>query len=152
MLEVGRYYERSPDFGEIIARRKSTSEPGGSGLHRPRDAAARGRAAAVQLHRRVAHRGGDKLDEKQRVDFANASAKWTVSNLLHGEQGALSLSAKPVRHLPRSRAGVRGEPGAEEARHARVRDVREVALRRTDLRVGDTIGNLLRELVATPVV
>ncbi|HAJ46475.1 MAG TPA: DUF3066 domain-containing protein, partial [Alphaproteobacteria bacterium] len=35
----------------------------------------------------------DKLDEAQRIKLTNLDAKWALSSILHGEQGALSLSA-----------------------------------------------------------
>ncbi len=156
MLEVGRYYERSPDFEEIIARTEEhfwnpedrdyidlvTPPPAGEPLLPF--------SFIVESHTAV----WDKLDEKQRVDFANASAKWTVSNLLHGEQGALSLSA--------SLCDIFLDPGAQEyaANQAReeARHVHAFAMYAQSrfggqiYGVGDTIGNLLRELVATPVV
>lgn len=156
MLEVGRYAQRSPHFEEIIARTEEhfwnpedrdyvdlvTPPPAGEPLL-PFN-------FIVESHTAV----WDRLDEKQRVDFTNESLRWTVSNLLHGEQGALSLSA--------SLCDIFLDPGAqeyaanqvrEEARHvhaftlyARSRFGGEI------YPVGDTIGTLLQELVATPVV
>ena len=35
----------------------------------------------------------DRLDERQKIQLANDVTHWSISNLLHGEQGALSLSA-----------------------------------------------------------
>jgi len=156
MLEVGRYARRSPHFEEIIARTEEhfwnpedrdyidlfTPPPPGEPLI-PLD-------FVVEAHTAV----WDRLDEGQRIDFVNESARWQVSNLLHGEQGALNLSA--------SLAEIFLDPGAqeyatnqarEEARHvhafalyAQSRFGGEV------YPVGDTIGNLLRDLVASPVV
>ncbi|HCX67163.1 MAG TPA: DUF3066 domain-containing protein, partial [Rhodobiaceae bacterium] len=34
-----------------------------------------------------------KLTEKQRIRFANESTRWMLSSILHGEAGALALSA-----------------------------------------------------------
>src|SRR5262245_34901975 len=48
----------------------------------------------------------DKLDEGQRIKLANESTRWGISNILHGEQGALSLSAS-LCHILR-------DPGAQE--------------------------------------
>ncbi|HZR80302.1 MAG TPA: ferritin-like domain-containing protein [Candidatus Binatia bacterium] len=156
MMEVGRYARRSPHFEEIIARTEEhfwnpedrdyidlvTPPKAGEALL-PED-------FVVESHTAV----WDRLDERQRIDFVNESARWTTSNLLHGEQGALSLSA--------SLCEIFLDPGAqeyaanqvrEEARHvhafslyARSRFGGEI------YPVGDTIGNLLNELVATPVV
>src|SRR5215510_4901991 len=36
---------------------------------------------------------GDKLNDKQKIQLVNASVHWGMSSILHGEQGALSLSA-----------------------------------------------------------
>src|SRR5438105_15548876 len=36
---------------------------------------------------------GERLNEKQKIKLVNASAHWGLSSILHGEQGALSLSA-----------------------------------------------------------
>ncbi len=64
---------------------------------------------------------GEKLSGRDRVKFANESARWILSSILHGEQGALSLSASLCHILK--------DPGAqeyasnqarEEAREARV--------------------------------
>ncbi len=95
----------------------------------------------------------DRLDESQKIKLANESARWTLSSILHGEQGALSLSAS-LCHLLR-------DPGAqeyaanqtrEEARHVtafgRYMQVRWGA----PLPVGATLGGLLNELVAAPEV
>ena len=35
----------------------------------------------------------DRLDDGQKIHLANEVSRWTLSSLLHGEQGALSLSA-----------------------------------------------------------
>src|SRR6185312_15478139 len=48
----------------------------------------------------------DRLDERQKIQLANDVTHWSVSNLLHGEQGALSLSA--------SLCHVLLDPGAQE--------------------------------------
>ena len=48
----------------------------------------------------------DKLDEKGRVKLVNLDTLWSMSSILHGEQGALSLSA--------SLCNILRDPGAEE--------------------------------------
>src|SRR5262245_21757563 len=156
MLEPGRYARRSPHFEEIIAR---TEEH----FWNPEDPdyidfGAAWRAGdpilplnfVVESHTAV----WDRLDEAQRVAFANETARWLACNLLHGEQGALSLSASLCEMFL--------DPGAqeyaanqvrEEARH--VHAFARYVESRFDgaiLPVGDTIGQLLRDLVATPVV
>ena len=48
----------------------------------------------------------DKLDEKQKIYLVNENVRWTISSILHGEQGALALSA--------SLCHVLKDPGAQE--------------------------------------
>jgi hypothetical protein len=48
----------------------------------------------------------DKLTPEQHIHFANQSARWSLSSILHGEQGALALSAS-LCHILR-------DPGAQE--------------------------------------
>ena len=92
----------------------------------------------------------DRLDEDQKIGLANDVTHWSVSNLLHGEQGALSLSA--------SLCHVLVDPGAqeyaanqsrEEARHV-AGFSRYIAKRWGEpLPVGQTIATVLAELVST---
>jgi hypothetical protein len=95
----------------------------------------------------------DRLDERQKIEFANDVMHWSVSNLLHGEQGALSLSASLCHILL--------DPGAqeyaanqarEEARHV-AGFTRYIAKRwGAPLPVGKTIATVLADLVSTPEV
>jgi hypothetical protein len=95
----------------------------------------------------------DRLDERQKVELANEATRWSLSSILHGEQGAFSLSA--------SLCHVMVDPGAqeyasnqarEEARHVQA-FTRYVQTRwGRALPVGPTLGNLLRELVLAPEV
>ena len=39
----------------------------------------------------------DKLDEKQKIKLVNLNTQWSLSSIMHGEQGALSLSASMFR-------------------------------------------------------
>jgi hypothetical protein len=96
---------------------------------------------------------GEKLSGRDRVKFANESARWILSSILHGEQGALSLSASLCHILK--------DPGAqeyaanqarEEARHV-TGFARYVQARwGKPLPVGPTLGSLLTELVLAPEV
>ncbi len=96
---------------------------------------------------------GEQLTAKQKVKFANESARWILSSILHGEQGALSLSAS-LCHILR-------DPGAqeyaanqarEEARHV-TGFARYVQARwGKPLPVGPTLGALLTDLVLAPEV
>lgn len=96
---------------------------------------------------------GDRLDEGQKIRLVNESARWSLSSILHGEQGALSLSAS-LCHILR-------DPGAqeyaanqtrEEARHV-TGFTRYIQARwRTPLPVGPALGGLLDEMVQSPLV
>src|SRR5690349_573372 len=95
----------------------------------------------------------DRLDDRQKIGLANDVMHWSVSNLLHGEQGALSLSASLCHILL--------DPGAqeyaanqarEEARHV-AGFTRYIAKRWGEpLPVGKTIADVLADLVSTPEV
>lgn len=92
---------------------------------------------------------GDRLDEGQKIALTNANVHWSLSSILHGEQGALSLSA--------SLCHILSDPGAqeyaanqarEEARHVAAFS-RYIQARWGDpLPVGPTLGSMLGELVA----
>jgi hypothetical protein len=156
MLEVERYAKRSPHFEEIIARtHEHFWNPGDPDYINFREAWDFDEPLlpldfVPELQSAVA----DRLDERQQVEFANESCKWTISNILHGEQGALSLSV--------SLCDLFLDPGAqeyaanqvrEEARH--VHGFSNYLAARFGGRpfpVADTIGKLLRELVSTDVV
>jgi len=95
----------------------------------------------------------DRLDEKQKIRLVNESVRWSLSSILHGEQGALSLSA--------SLCHVLKDPGAqeyaanqarEEARHV-TGFTRYIQARwGKPLPVGPALGNLLTEMVTSPYV
>ncbi len=96
---------------------------------------------------------GEGISGKDRIRFANESARWILSSILHGEQGALSLSAS-LCHILR-------DPGAqeyaanqarEEARHVTGFSRYVQARWGKPLPVGPTLGNLLTELVLAPEV
>src|SRR4029077_20858775 len=95
----------------------------------------------------------NRLDAGQKIQLGNDVTHWSISNLLHGEQGALSLSA--------SLCHVLLDPGAqeyaanqarEEARHV-TGFTRYIAARwGAPLPVGKTIASVLADLVSTPEV
>ncbi len=95
----------------------------------------------------------DKLDEGQQIALANEISRWMISQLLHGEQGALSLSA--------SLCHIMHDPGAveyasnqvrEEARHV-TGFTNYVQQRWGDpLPSGSTLTTLLTDLVIAPEV
>ena len=60
----------------------------------------------------------DRLDEKGRVKLVNELQRWQLSNILHGEQGALSLSANLCQILKDGGAQeYAANQAREEARH-----------------------------------
>ncbi len=89
----------------------------------------------------------------QKIRFANQSARWQLSAILHGEQGALALSAS-LCHVLR-------DPGAqeyaanqtrEEARHVTAFAAYIKARWKTPLPCGPTLEGLLTEMVSAPEV
>jgi len=156
MLEVPRYGRRSDAFDGIIS---ATHDHFWDPLDRnyidfdqPFDMAT---TSVVPLDMVVELRSAvaDRLDEGQKIQLANDVMHWSISNLLHGEQGALSLSASLCHILL--------DPGAQEyaANQAR-EEARHVAgftryiTKRwgQPLPVGKTIATVLADLVSTPEV
>lgn len=153
MLDVGRYNQRSSDFDEIISRTNEhfwdPTDPDYINFAEPwdDDEPILPLDFIIELQSAVA----DRLDERQKVAFANTSARWTLSNILHGEQAALNLSS--------SLCDLFVDPGAQEYAANQVREeARHVHgfTRYIQARfggevfpVGDTLGNLLRNLVAS---
>jgi hypothetical protein len=95
----------------------------------------------------------DKLTPSQQIALANQSTRFSLSSILHGEHGALSLSV--------SLCQIMKDPGAqeyaanqarEEARHVTAFSRYVQARWGTPLGVGPTLGNLLEELVLAPEV
>lgn len=95
----------------------------------------------------------DKLDEQQRIRLVNMNARWSLSSILHGEQGALALSASLCHILK--------DPGAqeyaanqtrEEARHVTGFSKYIKARWGKPVPVGPALGNLLTDIVNSPLV
>jgi hypothetical protein len=157
MLEVDRYRERAPDFDEIIARTHDhfwdPLDPAYIDFQQPFDL----KHEALIPFDMVAELDsaiGEKIDPDRRVEFANQSARFMLSQVLHGEQGALSLSTSLCQILI--------DPGAveyasnqvrEEARH--VTGFTEYMKARYDGKpyaVGPLLGRLMREMYVAPEV
>jgi hypothetical protein len=94
----------------------------------------------------------DALDARQRIKLVNLDAQWSLSSILHGEQGAMSLSAS-LCHILR-------DPGAqeyaanqarEEARHVTAFAQYVKARWGKPIPVGPALGGVLNELVASPL-
>ncbi len=95
----------------------------------------------------------DKLDEKQKIQLVNMNTHWSLSSILHGEQGALGLSASLCHILV--------DPGAqeyaanqarEEARHVTAFTRYIQARWGKPAPVGPILGDLLSELVLSEEV
>ncbi|MEP2830362.1 ferritin-like domain-containing protein [Parvibaculum sp.] len=95
----------------------------------------------------------DKLDEKQKIKLVNMDVQWGLSSILHGEAGALALSASLCHILK--------DPGAqeyaanqtrEEARHVAGFSNYIKARWGKPVGVGPALGDVLTELVNTPLV
>jgi hypothetical protein len=156
MIEVDRYGQRSPRFDEIIARTEehfwNPDDPDYIDWEQPWSGEESIMPVAMipELQSAVA----DRLDERQRIEFANVSAAWSLSNILHGEQGAFSLST--------SLCDIFLDPGAqeyasnqarEEARHVRgFSNYMRTRFQGRVFPVGATLGGLLNELVQSEVV
>ena len=156
LLASERYTSRSTHFDEIIARTEehfwNPDDPDyiDFGLPWRTDEPLLPLTFIPELQSAV----GDRLDDGQRVAFANASAQWTLSNILHGEQGALNLSATLAEAFV--------DPGAQEYAANQVREeARHVHGFTNYMRAryggavlppGDTLAQLLTTLVRTPIV
>jgi hypothetical protein len=156
MIEPGRYARRTPLFDEIIARTEehfwNPADPDYVDYSTPLAA-----DQTIVPTWFVVEEGTavwDRLDAGQRIAFTNESARWSLSNILHGEQGALSLST--------SLCDIFLDPGAqeyaanqarEEARHVQAFSrYFEARFDGPPYPVGQTLGRLLGEVVATDVV
>jgi hypothetical protein len=156
MLDVRRYFRRSPHFDEIIARTHEhfwePNDPDYIDFTQPWNPEEP--IMPLEFVPELQSAVNDRLDGRQKVEFANESTRWSLSNILHGEQGALNLSS--------SLCDLFVDPGAqeyaanqvrEEARHVRgFANYMAARFRGEVLPVADTVGNLLKELVATDVI
>ena len=157
MIEVERYADRVDAFDEIISATRDhfwdpvdpkyidfEAEPFdvNEQLIMPRE-------FTVELNCAVA----EKLDERQQIQLANESTRFSLSSILHGEQGAFSLSAS-LCHIMR-------DPGAqeyaanqarEEARH--VNGFARYIHKRwgSPIQCGPTLAGLMNEIVLAPEV
>jgi hypothetical protein len=156
MLEVDRYGDRSTAFDKIIS---ATHDHFWDPLDRkyidfsqPFDLTKEylvNPSANTDLRTAI----GDKLDEAGKIKLVNLDVCWSLSSILHGEQGALALSAS-LCHILR-------DPGAqeyaanqtrEEARHVTAFSSYIKARWGKPVKVGPALGNLLNELVSSPLV
>jgi hypothetical protein len=156
MIEVDRYARRTGAFDEIIAATEDhfwdPLDPAYVDFSQPFDTkneTIMPRDFTIELNCAIA----DKLDEGQKIALANEVTRFNLSQILHGEQGALSLSA--------SLCHVLYDPGAqeyaanqarEEARHVTAFSKYVGARWGTPLPAGATLASLMNELVLAPEV
>ena len=157
MIQVHRYADRSPDFDEIIGRTHehfwNPLDPDYIDFSRPFDMTQDSvipQEMVAEFHSAV----GDRMDAGQKIEFTNQSGRFMLSQILHGEQGALSLSTSLCQILV--------DPGAveyacnqvrEEARH--VTAFTEYMKARFDgepYPVGPTLGRLMHDIYLAPEV
>ncbi len=156
MIEVPRYQTRTNAFDEII---------GTTGDHfwDPNDAAyvdfspdfdlASDNLMPFEMTVELGSAVADKLDDGQKLELANESTHFMLSSIMHGEQGALSLSAS-LCHILR-------DPGAqeyaanqtrEEARHVNAFTLYVTRRWGQPMACGPTLADLMNELVMAPEV
>lgn len=156
MIEVSRYNDRSTHFDKIItATHDHFWDPLDSkyiDYTEPFDLENE-MILPIELVPELQTEIADKLTDKQKIAFANENARWMLSAILHGEQGAMSLSAS-LCHILR-------DPGAqeyasnqarEEARHVLGFSRYIEARWGTPLTCGQTLADLLEEMVNAPQV
>ena len=156
MIEIERYGKRSTNFDEIIARTDEHfwnpddrdyirfDEPWSD------EQSILPLSMVPELHSAV----GDKLDEQQKVRFANESARWTLSQILHGEQGAFSLSVSLCElFLDPGAQEYASNQAREEARHVHgFANYVKARFGGRPLPVGATLGSLLDDIVKSELV
>lgn len=156
MIEVDRYARRTGAFDEIISATEDhfwdPLDPTYVDFTQPfdlREDTIMPRDFTIELNCAVA----DKLDEGQQIALANEVTRFSVSQLLHGEQGALSLSASlcHVLHDPGAQEYAANQ-AREEARHVTAFSKYVGARWGKPLPAGQTLGALMNELVLAPEV
>jgi len=109
MMEVDRYGKRSNAFDKIIsATHEHFWDPLDTkyiDFSEPWDLA-KEPLVPSDINMELKTAVSDKLDEGQKIYLINESVRWTMSSILHGEQGALNLSASLCHILK--------DPGAQE--------------------------------------
>ena len=156
LIEVERYADRSDAFDGIISATVDhfwdPADPRYIDFSQPFDMkneTLMPREFSPELSSAVA----DKLTEEQQIRLANQNTRFIMSSILHGEQGAMSLSA--------SLCQIMRDPGAqeyaanqtrEEARHVNAY-ARYIGTRwGSPIQVGPSLRGLLNEIIPSPHV
>lgn len=156
MIQVDRYANRSNDFDEIIARTEehfwNPLDPDYIDFGQPFDMKEQS-VIPLDMVGELNSEVAGKLEGRE-IEFANQNARFMLSQILHGEQGALALST--------SLCQVFVDPGAveyasnqarEEARH--VTAFTEYMKARFDgkpFAIGPMLGGLLTDIYLAPEV
>ncbi len=156
MVEVERYGRRSDAFDAIIGATHDhfwdPHNPAYLDYAQPFDLEAES-LLPIERFPELNCAATEHLDERQKIRLANEIQRWNLSNILHGEQGALSLSA--------SLCDILVDPGAqeyaanqtrEEARHVAAFGRYIAARWGTPCPVGPALGDFLRDIVLSPLV
>lgn len=157
LIEVDRYGSRSSEFDKIIAATQDhfwdPMDPRYIDFTEPFDTENEMIIPEALVPALKTDLVNDRLQGKDRVRFVNQVARWMLSSILHGEQGALSLSASLCNTLR--------DPGAqeyaanqarEEARHVTAFSRYIQARWGKPLPAGTTLATLLTEIVQSPAI
>jgi hypothetical protein len=157
MLDVDRYAERTDAFDGIIAATHDhfwdPTDPAYVDFQAHPMNLAEETIMPMDFSIELSSAVGDRLDEGQKIRLANEVTRWSISSLLHGEQGALSLSAS-LCHILRDPGALEyaSNQAREEARHVTA-FTRYIQTRfGTPYPCGQTLGDLMSELVLAPEV
>ena len=95
----------------------------------------------------------DSLSPAQRIKFMNELVRWNLSAILHGEQGALNLSAS-LCHVLKDQGAQEyaANQAREEARHVTAFAKYIRARWGSPLPCGETLQNLMVEIIGAPEV
>jgi hypothetical protein len=156
MIDVDRYDNRSHDFDEIIsATHDHFWDPNDKkyvDFDQPFDMA---KEYLMPPERIQELRGAvlDRLDEGQQIKLGNEIMRWQISNIIHGEQGALNLSTGLADILLDAGAQEYATNQArEEARHVTGFSYYMKSRWGNAYPVGEVLGDLLESLIKTPVI
>ena len=158
MIDENRYDTRSTDFDKIISQtHKHFWDPNDKkyidfdvDFDMKNDYLVDPRIFCMELQIPSIKR---KLTEEQQIKLANESFGWFLSQILHGEQGAMSLSASLCHILK--------DPGAQEYAANQTREEARHVLAFSKYikkrwgrvyKVGDTLGRVLDDVVSSDVV
>lgn len=156
MLDVDRYGKRTDAFDEIISRTHDHFWDPADIAYLDFSTPFNMESDLLMPRERIPELCGgvcDRLDEGEQIRLGNAVTRWTLSNILHGEQGALSLSTSlcDILHDPGAQEYAANQ-AREEARHVTAFTRYIEARWGQPYPVGAVLGDLLDDLVTTPVV